>query len=93
MEDGRPVFSFSVASFDEILRAEKRDVCRFEFRETTSIRRIIDREVRHLQCGLDAKRAARGDPVCYADGNLEGCGFVGRNLLNDAHPEHPKDRR
>src|SRR5580704_17616059 len=41
----------------------------------------------HLQCRLDAKRAAGGNSVGYADRNFEACGFIGRNLLNDAHPQ------
>jgi hypothetical protein len=65
---------------------EKGHVCHLELPEGSCIGRVIDRQVRRLQRGLDSDRAADGDPVGYADRNLEGCGFVGCNLLNDAHP-------
>lgn len=61
-----------VAPFDEIFLTIKRRVFRFEFGESSSVRRVIDRQVRSFQRGLDAKRAAGGDPVGYVDSSLEG---------------------
>ena len=78
VEDGRPVFSFSLAPLDEIFRTEKRHVSRLEFCVSSSIRRFIDRQVRRCQRGLDTKRAAGGDPVGYVDSNFEGCVLVGQ---------------
>ncbi len=57
VEDGRPVFCFSLATLDEIFRTEKRHVTRLEFCVSSSIRRFIDRQVRRCQRGLDANRA------------------------------------
>jgi hypothetical protein len=86
VEDGWAVFSFSLAPLDEIFGTEKRYVCCFEFCESSSIGRIVDREVSRFLRSLDTDRAAGREPACYVDPELEGGVLVGRDLLNDAHP-------
>jgi hypothetical protein len=48
VENRTPVFSFSLAPFEEIFRTEERHVSRFEFLVSRTIRRVIDRHVRCL---------------------------------------------
>ena len=86
LEDRRSVFSFSLAPLGEIFRTEEIHICGLKFFEASSIRRVIDNQARRFQRGLDAKGAAGGDSVGYADRDFDGGGFIGSNLLNDAHP-------
>lgn len=81
MEDGRPVFRFRLVSLEEILRLEKRHVCRLQFCKTRSIRGVIEREMRHLQGGRDAYRAAGGDRIGATYPPIEG--YVAFRLLAD----------
>jgi hypothetical protein len=68
VEDRRPIFRFRPAS-------------RLEFCKPSCIRGVIEREMRHLQGGRDANRAADGDRIGATNPPIEG--YLASRLLAD----------